>query len=672
MRKSMKKMISILLTAVMIAGVFTVLPISASAADEGENNEIILGDVDGDGKVTVVDAAMIQRYSTSVIDLSDFALFAADVDGDGNVTVLDATWIQRWLNHLSAPEGIGELVGDENEGIVYAKNLPWYSYDYDSSQIITEYDIPVYFSTAYPDVAFVSDEFVMSLFLAQYKYDPYSYEETVAEEGLKHTYGLPMGTSVEFDYEDQFMIFSDYTTTLTMKDCAPYSPMSPMAPVDCTLYETALTDLYYGGDPIMISFAYNEVPMLRCEDEILIPMQTMTDLFFSYIGLFYQYNGEGIYAVPSTIRGLPQMVNYYKQYTGNAVTTDTISSALAQVNYYELCCVLDARYGLQAAHNIDSFDEYFRRKGLKNKMLSTDLATVEKAQQDISRLLFEDFHSASMMQSVFLAEDVQSEASGSPVFLNRYNRMDTIIGERSFALGEELGIDFPNYQRIGDTVFITFDMFSFNSVDYYYSADYVPTTDGNTLDTIDLFRYSLERLKNEDKDVKNVVIDLACNDGGAIYSCAYVMQAICGQSMIIVQNPNTWALHQCVYRFDLNLDGKINDDDKSLLEMGFNVAVNISDFSFSCGNMLPCMLDTLSDRILLIGQQSGGGACAVGYISTAVGSMMQISGEARFSTMKNGYIRDIDGGIAPDVYLSLNRLFDRNYIINNVLHDQFV
>ena len=49
---------------------------------------------------------------------------------------------------------------------------------------------------------------------------------------------------------------------------------------------------------------------------------------------------------------------------------------------------------------------------------------------------------------------------------------------------------------------------------------------------------------------------------------------------------------------------------------------------------------------------------------------MQISSECRFATMKNGYIRDIDGGVAPDIYLSLNRMYDRDYIVG-VVNDAF-
>ena len=202
----------------------------------------------------------------------------------------------------------------------------------------------------------------------------------------------------------------------------------------------------------------------------------------------------------------------------------------------------------------------------------------------------------------------------------------------------------------------------------YVADDFVPTA--NKDDTVELFAYALKRLQNEDSDAKNVVIDIACNGGGAVFSCAYALQAICGKSIINVQNPNTWALHQCVLDFDLNFDGKYDENDKSMLDMGFNVVMNISDHSFSCGNLLPNALDSIDDRILFTGQQSGGGACAVGYLSTAVGSTMQISSENRFVTMKNGYIRDIDGGLAPDIYLSLDKMFDRDYI-SNLVSNQF-
>lgn len=56
-----------------------------------------LGDVDGDGIITVMDATMIQRSLVSLETLTQVQYNAADVDVDGYVTVQDATKIQRYI-----------------------------------------------------------------------------------------------------------------------------------------------------------------------------------------------------------------------------------------------------------------------------------------------------------------------------------------------------------------------------------------------------------------------------------------------------------------------------------------------------------------------------------------------------------------------------------------------
>ena len=60
----------------------------------------LIGDVDNDGAVTILDATTIQMHIASLLTLSDEQLKLADVDGDNNVTVLDATSIQITLAEL--------------------------------------------------------------------------------------------------------------------------------------------------------------------------------------------------------------------------------------------------------------------------------------------------------------------------------------------------------------------------------------------------------------------------------------------------------------------------------------------------------------------------------------------------------------------------------------------
>ena len=69
--------------------------------------EVILGDVDGDGEVTVFDATYIQRFAVNM-SVTNFNEAAGDVDGDGEVTAFDATYILRYAAGMKVSYPIGE------------------------------------------------------------------------------------------------------------------------------------------------------------------------------------------------------------------------------------------------------------------------------------------------------------------------------------------------------------------------------------------------------------------------------------------------------------------------------------------------------------------------------------------------------------------------------------
>ena len=62
--------------------------------------EGLLGDVDGDGKITIMDATEIQLHIAKTKTLTDDALSRADTDKDTKVSIMDATAIQRYIAKL--------------------------------------------------------------------------------------------------------------------------------------------------------------------------------------------------------------------------------------------------------------------------------------------------------------------------------------------------------------------------------------------------------------------------------------------------------------------------------------------------------------------------------------------------------------------------------------------
>ncbi len=74
----------------------------------------LLGDSNRDGKVNINDVTYIQQGLVTIITLDENSKRSADVDGNGRVTILDANYIQRYKAGISIPYDV------EQEVLVYA------------------------------------------------------------------------------------------------------------------------------------------------------------------------------------------------------------------------------------------------------------------------------------------------------------------------------------------------------------------------------------------------------------------------------------------------------------------------------------------------------------------------------------------------------------------------
>ncbi|MGN1467207.1 MAG: dockerin type I repeat-containing protein, partial [Ruminococcus sp.] len=108
-KKRTNKIISVILSIALIMSMCVVAVSSVSAATDNEPvppDNKLLGDVDGDGALTVSDATTIQSYLAELISENDLDLSVADYTKDGVIDVRDATYIQLVLAELVPTEPV--------------------------------------------------------------------------------------------------------------------------------------------------------------------------------------------------------------------------------------------------------------------------------------------------------------------------------------------------------------------------------------------------------------------------------------------------------------------------------------------------------------------------------------------------------------------------------------
>ncbi|MBE6578300.1 MAG: hypothetical protein E7651_00660 [Ruminococcaceae bacterium] len=97
----MKRAWMILLVLCLLGSSVTVLAENQGIEDDWEDTETYAqGDVNGDGKINVMDYGMVKRFTMRQIQFTDAQFDAADVNGDGKANALDYMILKRVVMKL--------------------------------------------------------------------------------------------------------------------------------------------------------------------------------------------------------------------------------------------------------------------------------------------------------------------------------------------------------------------------------------------------------------------------------------------------------------------------------------------------------------------------------------------------------------------------------------------
>jgi hypothetical protein len=447
--------------------------------------------------------------------------------------------------------------------------------------------------------------------------------------------------TVVLDFQKKTITFSDFCQFLSrsyvrsLLDCCSLTGYDAATGKATYIKRYNDTAFVRNGGPFVLNLGAYDLPMLYQDGKGYLPLQTFSDIFFCPCNASLIYNGLATFVVSNQLGLLKDL--YYE-----GTTPKARSQELANFAYKEMIFFLDHTYGLREIHGINSsFDAFLDNNGLKADLLSTDPVVADKAMVKLTDYYFADYHSGFGNASFYAGKDANLHVDGVPgsAYHETVEKMQQYTTARTAALGAEV----PSYQVVGtDTAFITFDEFKGLSQDYYTTA---PTL--TAPDTFGVIAYAHGQIA-ANAAIKNVVLDLSCNGGGAADAAAYVVGAFLANGNLALTNVYTGDALAIHYASDTNLDHQFDASDTFADK---NVYCLISPYSFSCGNLVPTVFKD-SGKVTLIGQRTGGGSQIVQPAALADGSVYQCSGASQISSYRNGGFYSAEGGVMPDYALS--------------------
>ena len=592
------------------------------------------------------------------------------------------------------------------------KTFPVYVY---TSKDIWKEDFPLYFADGAEDLPYADLKDWAGLLSYIYdgvsdkSYRGFQVKCEVQEDENKVILTRENGFTMEADFAEGKISYLDYMGFLQRTN-GSYMDIDMFTEEDNNgqpflLQRVEGRNLY--GDFTVLDLNRYGIRMAAQDGKYLVPLQTLAAFAFGPIAVGVYFNGEGVFVnkissmkthptmafnakLTTSPLLTPELVQKLQEFQGTAEERQDMvfeelrktpegaalvdeyeremdssilikylaapkalrSEALIDYGYNELCLELDSFYGLKDAHKIKDFDLFFMQTGqppLFEDLLDPDAAKADSAIARLTQYWMDDGHSTFLFRS-YMSESAPEE---------RFGVSNISRGQRG-QIAAEAKAKYPEaslpYYEVGDTAYISFDSFAATDGDVSGYADYYALSESGELpdDTVGIIAKAHRQITRENSPIKNVVLDLSNNGGGDAATALYTVAWFLGEAQISLTNTFTGAQTTSFFKADVNLDHQFDEKD-TLANRGLHFFCLISPQSFSCGNLVPWAFKA-DGGVTLLGRVSGGGSCAVQFMTTAWGTSYRISGMKKMSFLKNGAYYDVDQGVEPD------------YIINDYEH----
>ncbi len=516
-----------------------------------------------------------------------------------------------------------------------------------------------------PNVAYISAEDYLDMWIPG--------AEMKSEQTAPHTYELtsPTGKAEVNTEADSFFSedFSAFTNLMGLvQDGMPNTYYDGMPFIKFVSLESEPASV-----PTTFDFSAYHIDLRSDGSSVYFPFALISDM---YSDLFYHHSGFNGEKVVMNYSNFDIMLNTVDPSYSAPLVRQERPEDLTAYTYNELCFALDHFYGRPGREPIssamadkgldralDDFGETGRR--IKELLQSTSTAEFYAGMDGLNVLFYDGGHTklqpgistgvlnrpdaaplaeeySALQQNTQQPYDAISDIySASAAFFSDLNGLTQLRNE-AYGIGE-------TYVKSGDTavcVFNSFDTRNQEAWDAYYAGEGpLPNLENTEDDAMVIFLDALYKAQN-DPEVRNLIIDISTNTGGSADVLLTMVSLITGQSEMYYLDRLTGQKAVVTYAVDRNFDGVFDEQDAEV-RFDLNFAVLTSRVSFSCGNLFPSIMRDAGYPIL--GEQSGGGACAVQMLNTADGHDYNISSFR--SCLMNQAGDMIDDGVPVDTEL---------------------
>ena len=438
-----------------------------------------------------------------------------------------------------------------------------------------------------------------------------------------------------------------YTTLVGVKD----------SPCAWTYYSEIVFD--DPPAPVTFDFAKYGIAVYADEEDVYLPLELLSVMFTDVACDHVLWNGESVLKpVPDveTLTKIPLEWYESKYMRGLLTGKRQREEDVIREDYAELCFTLDYFYGHPGPALLEkgisekgldaALDDIPELSSVKERLMDPDMVEYMLALNDLfcigldeghcsyfgfNALSDPDFPFPELAQQI--ANRIQSMLEIKVLALENINM--AVKKARTAAWGDEV------YRECGSTAILRIDAFQNDTAGweaYYAGQGEIP------MDAVGITWTGLKRA-SENPAIKNILFDLSANGGGSSDMLMFMMDLMFGENIFRGYNVLTGQREHAVVHSDKNLDGVFDEKDEEVKYDFFNYAVLTARGSFSCGNLMPFMMQ--EHGAVLLGEPTGGGTCSVQMMTLTSGGSGMISSHLWALRDENG--ESLEDGCRTDL-----------------------